>query len=129
MACVDPFKEWTINFKSDPQNGKKYVEQTLVFCLRIDETSGEVSGEVFDTPGTKLSDVTGRRVPTGNTEVNFMSLAFTWDPSDVFFAGMTYVSGSVTLILGRFKTEDATGPSLFVGPDPGETGTGTGQQT
>lgn len=129
MACTLPFREWTIDFKSDPRNGKKYVEETLVFCLRIDETSGDVIGEVFDTAGTKLSDVTGRSVPTGQMRVNFIGLAFTWDPSDVFLAGMTFVAGSVTFISGRFITEAAAGPSLFVGPDPGETGTGTGQQT
>jgi hypothetical protein len=122
--------------KTDPLHGRRYVEETLVFCLRIEGNA--ITGEVFDSQGVRLSSVTGTHIPFGPMERAFMSLAFKWEPSEILVAGFSFKSGS-TKFQGRFISsaitdapnidEGAQADLLGSGPDPGDTGTGTGQQT
>lgn len=146
---------WTVEFKRDtPQAGEG--PRTLFFELNIDDR-GVVKGKVFRVdaaggPGTEpFSEVTGRRQPGDDDKGSLMSLSFNSGNFNVFLSGFTF-KDSFTRFEGRYlvrprqgaaPAETAAGSAAagtnttaaededppIVADGPGETGTGTGQQT
>jgi hypothetical protein len=131
MACSGTEKEWTFDTITDPRNGRPSKSATLIFCLKID--NGVITGSAFDgVSRERLSDVTGTSEPILDTGLSLMTLGFTWGPSDVMMAGFTFTTAAdITHFQGRFRAfHPFNAPiTLLDAPDPGDTGTGTGQQT
>jgi len=133
MACVSPQVEWTFTLETFPtRHGSRCTKQDLVFCLDF-QNNGTVSGTVSDTSGTKIADVSGSHTPSGRAGFAFVRIEFRWPPADVIMIGMMFVQNRPTFH-GRYVTSPATALaeeafSIPVGPDTGDTGTGTGQTT
>lgn len=132
MACTGTQIQWTITLESFPtRHGFRCTRQDLVFCL--DMVSGTVSGTVSDTAGTKIADVSGSQTSSGRAGFDFVRIEFRWAPADVIMIGMMFTQGRPTFH-GRYLTTPAGGLAeqtftVPVGPDTGDTGTGTGQTT
>lgn len=131
---------WTLQLKPDnmPEGEQP---QTLFFDLNIDDR-GVVTGNVFrvddgGAPGDEpLSPVAGRRQPSDNPDGSLLSLSFGSGDLDVFLSGFTF-RDAFTRFEGRYlitprnggtPTDTDPAASLLAG-GPGDTGTGTGQQT
>ncbi len=132
---------WTLRMKPEGQ-GEEAVK-TLFFDLKIDDR-GVVSGNVFNakddgvTPEEEpFSKVTGRRQPSDNPDGSLMSLSFTSGDFGIFMSGFTFVNEPFTRFEGRYISsaldglapEEVSPGSTMLASGPGETGTGTGQQT
>ena len=124
---------WTINMSRDSAT----PPQPLVFELQI-SAAGTISGEVF-APGTvaSISQVTGTCQPVDNPDGTVMTLSFVGGAVDIFMVGFTHVVGPFNRFNGRFiATARPDNAPLEIPPamaafaaGPGDTGTGTGQQT
>jgi hypothetical protein len=147
MACpADTKNPFTIVMSTDPADGRVFVEKTLHFCLNLNlpAVGAPPEQKSAETPITGTVDdlsvpVTGTRISTGVRDVSFVILEFDWAPSHVFMSGIIFPdAGGRILFAGRFLTaahldgftaEGGADAVVFQGPDPGDTGTGTGSQT
>lgn len=133
MACTGTQIQWTITLETFPsRHGFRYTKQDLIFCLDI--INGTVSGAVFDTSNNKIDDVTGRQASSGQAGVDFIRINFRWPPADVVMIGMMFLDGRpkfhgryLTIPAGSVAAEETL--AIPIGPDSGDTGTGTGQTT
>jgi hypothetical protein len=125
------------------------VIASLTFCLIIqaDRITGIV--DELSVQGQPPVQVTGRKEiiraddpPTlPDTGIYRYTLEFNWDASRIFMDGFSSPENDGRRkFLGRFiagprtdgfvpRSEEGARANLLGGPDPGETGTGTGQQT
>lgn len=140
MTCpAETTHQYNLDLFTDPRGGQARPEGQFTFCLVI---SGNTITGVVD----ELSvPVTGRRQELGGTGVERITLSFLWAPSVITVKGFAFEeSGGRREFLGRFlasapderltpeepseeKREKRFRPPT--GPDTGETGTATGQQT
>jgi hypothetical protein len=125
---------WTINLSRDPS---ATMLQTLFFDLKINE-AGDINGNVFIAGVPEpISQVTGTCRPIDNPDGTLMTLSFIWGAVDMFMFGFTHFVDPFTRFEGRFiataRPDDAplniTEPLAALAAGPGDTGTGTGQQT
>jgi hypothetical protein len=132
MACIGAQLQWTITLESFPtRHNFRCTKQDLVFCLEMSGVT--VSGTVSDTGGTKIADVSGTLASSARAGFDFVRIEFRWPPADVIMIGMMFTQGRPTFH-GRYVTMPAVGLAgdlltVPVGPDTGDTGTGTGQTT
>jgi hypothetical protein len=109
---------------------------TLFFALRI-TSEGIISGDVsIAGVNQPFSHVTGTCRPVDNPDGNLMTLSFVWGAVDIFMAGFTHPVDPFIRFEGRFIATARPGneplnisPQLAALAGPGDTGTGTGQQT
>ncbi|HEU4388328.1 MAG TPA: hypothetical protein VFV34_11060 [Blastocatellia bacterium] len=126
-ACEN--SSWTINISNDKTPGQL---ETLFFDLQIN--GGNVTGKV-ELDSIKLSDVSGSCAAIPSRDISVMQLTFTWGRTGIFLVGVTFFESPLTKFKGRFLGFAAEVPlaldlkTVHVPPDPGDTGTGTGQQT
>lgn len=138
MACPDNTTiQYTITFNSDPSAGHVKTHGQFTFCLVID--GNDITGTV-DELGVTLS---GQKMDL-NFGVERIVLTFAWSPSRVTIRGFTSPdAGGRRELIGRWIASALPAESIEgddrqqaaaalpppVGPDVGETGTGTGQST
>jgi hypothetical protein len=142
MAFCETRKTWTINLLLDNSSGPP---ERLALDLEI--TDGNITGVVRVSNGERMSQITGRCEPQTLSDlppVSFMSLTFRVRKGGVAWG--VHLSGYARPPLnnprfaGKFRTftpDINTPPSEGTGElqvmelstDPGDTGTGTGQQT
>lgn len=132
--------EWTLELKSDNLPPEESA-QTLVFTLSIDDR-GVISGSVVRVDNNSpvnepFSQVWGQRQPADSPDGSLLSLSFTSGDFNVFMSGFTF-EDDFTRFVGRYRVTARNGigpadhdpvPSAMVAAGPGDTGTGTGQQT
>ena len=139
MACPgNTTIQYTITLNSDPDNaGQVKTRGQFTFCLVIN--GNDITGTV-DELGVTLS---GQKMDL-NSGVERMALTFAWHPSRVTIRGFTSPdAGGRRELIGRWiasarpaesveeddRQEAAAAVVPPLGPDVGETGTGTGQST
>lgn len=136
MACPQGTTiRYDLDLNTDPENGRVKVDQLLTFCLII---NGSVITGTVDQLGVPL---TGTNVPLANG-VDSVTLDFRWGASRVILRGFTFPeSAERREYVGRFnavtplaetdprETANKSASSTSVAPDPGDVGTGAGQQT
>lgn len=118
-----------------PDTGAVRVRGRFTFCLVINSQTGAITGVVDESRVA----VTGTNLPIGGTDIHRMTLEFFWNPSRVILDGFTFPeSGGRREFVGRFiavapirnlSEEEEARARMFVGPDPGESGTGNGNNT
>ena len=128
--CND--SSWTITLTRDLAG----TPQEFIFQLQMNQ--GTVSGDVF-LPGTgsSISPVTGACQPFEDPDVTLLSLSFTAGETNIFLVGFTHKVGPFNRFDGKFTVvpradaEPADAPPQLetFNNGPGDTGTGTGQQT
>jgi len=141
MADERILSGWTVQMK--PENKTPEEEaQTLFFELNIDDR-GVISGSVFNAKDdgvpedAPFSQVTGRRQPSDSPDGSLMSLSFTSGALNFFLSGFTFFNDPFTHFEGRYRVTpreglapaDVNALESAVAAGPGDTGTGTGQQT
>ncbi|HYO91833.1 MAG TPA: hypothetical protein VEQ40_09360 [Pyrinomonadaceae bacterium] len=105
----------------------------LFFELTI--ADGIITGKVF-LSNNDISPVNGTCRAVGTPEISFMELVFRWGAVDVALTGIAHNVGAINKFRGRFVAFPH-GVALkaeylrltLTEPDPGDVGTGTGQQT
>jgi hypothetical protein len=126
--------EWRINMTRNSPPG---FLQTLFFRLNVGE-GGALTGEVFLAGSTtRLSTVSGMCRPIDNPDATVITLSFTWNAVDIFMVGVTHFVDPINQFDGTFiaTQRDGLSPLDFnptraeLAAGPGDTGTGTGQQT
>lgn len=144
-ACEDKNWEMTlvVETKSPP-------EVEIIFFDKVEIRDGIITGMVIDEIGDPLSNLRGTCTPfegAGEPDVSLMSFLFRLKGSDgkevgVSLCGFAYQppgAGAKPKFHGRFRAfapdsglppaGDAQLKAIALGTDPGDTGTGTGQQT
>jgi hypothetical protein len=142
MACPDvTTHRFTITMRTDPENGRVFVEEDLFFCLVIPDLPIDEDTYITGIIDGLPDPVTGKLMLTGQTDVYIIILEFNWDTSHILMVGCIYQeSGTRFEFVGRFFASERTDgfspggdegvrTNMVNGPDPGDTGTGTGQQT
>jgi hypothetical protein len=133
MSECKATSEWTINMSRDPNST---MLGTLFFRLKI--TAGTITGDVFVAGLSEpFSSVSGTCLSYDKPDITTMTLSFTWGKADVFLVGFTNFVDPVTFFRGKFIASahaaiallDNLPQVLAFAPDPGDTGTGTGQVT
>lgn len=125
--------DWTITMINDKTQG---VLEHMTLKLTI--ASGVITGTMHYPAGTPapFSSVSGTCQPLTKPDGTIMTLEFNWGQVDIFMIGFTHRQSFIKF-KGRFYASaaaniaerefDAELAALI--PDPGDTGTGTGQQT
>lgn len=125
---------YTLDLQTNPVEGEVKASGRFRFSLTI--KGNDITGvvEELSVPVTGTNHVIG-----GELDVHRMILEFLWAPSIISLEGFTYgETGERREFVGKFDAianntraagTDEGGVQLFQGPDPGDTGTGTGQQT
>jgi hypothetical protein len=131
--CED--STWTILMTKDKSSPEPRPD-TLFFDLKI--AGGVISGDVFLLPDNIfLSKVSGMCQAIETPGITLMDMLFTWDAVEVYMAGIAFADDSLVKFKGRFHattltdnlSAQASREQLLNLLDPGDTGTGTGQQT
>lgn len=125
--------QYNLNLFTDPRDGQLRPEGHFTFRLTID---GNIITGVVDELGVP---VTGTNFAHGQSGIHRVTLNFLWSPSFISMKGFTFPeTGSRREFMGRFvafepETVSLSGDEKDVrvnpGPDIGETGTGTGNNT
>lgn len=134
MACpAGTTIQYNLDLFTDPREGQMRPESHFTFCLII---NGNTVTGVVDELGVP---VTGTNFVLGKSGLHRITLNFFWSPSVISLQGFTFPeSGRRREFLARFvafepDTDFSGGDDkdvrVLVGPDPGETGTGTGNNT
>ena len=110
----------------------------VILNITNDVTGADISGDVLNETGGKISTFTGTCRPAELPDFNIMTFDFVWGAANIFLSGSARAKlGDVNRFTGGFRATartDRLSETDAVAfntdpPDPGDTGTGNGSQT